>query len=202
MLSIYELKPRFQQLLFPVVRLLARAGITANMVTLFAVVLSILYGAAMLAWPQEKLLFLMLPGFMFLRMALNAIDGMLARSFNQQSALGMMLNEAGDVVSDAAMFAPFAFVAGAAWPLVALAMLLAALNEFVGVLGQVIAGSRRYDGPMGKSDRAFVLGALGLLIGMRMPVEAYINGIFSAICVLLVLSTWNRARRALELTRA
>ena len=44
-------------------------------------------------------------------MALNAIDGMLAREFGQKSALGGYLNEIGDVVSDAALYAPFALVA-------------------------------------------------------------------------------------------
>lgn len=201
MLSIYGLKPRFQQLLEPVVRLLFRARVTANMVTLAAVMASVLYGAAMLIWQQERWLFLLLPVFMFLRMALNAIDGMLARSFGQQSNLGVLLNELGDVLSDAALIVPFAFVNGATWPVVMFALFLTALNEFVGVLGQVLAGSRRYDGPMGKSDRAFVLGVLGLLIGLRLPVDAYVNGIFAVMCALLLLSTWNRARSALRAGR-
>ena len=39
-------------------------------------------------------------------MALNAIDGMLAREFNQKSRLGGYLNEITDVVSDAALYLP------------------------------------------------------------------------------------------------
>jgi CDP-diacylglycerol--glycerol-3-phosphate 3-phosphatidyltransferase len=35
-------------------------------------------------------------------MALNAIDGMLAREHDMQSPLGAMLNELGDVLSDVA----------------------------------------------------------------------------------------------------
>ena len=57
-------------------------------------------------WP-----FLLLPLWLFLRMALNAIDGMLAREFGQQSALGAYLNELSDVVSDAALYLPFAQLA-------------------------------------------------------------------------------------------
>jgi len=44
-------------------------------------------------------------------MALNAIDGMLAREFGQKSRLGACLNELCDVVSDATLYLPFAFVA-------------------------------------------------------------------------------------------
>ncbi len=43
-------------------------------------------------------------------MAFNAIDGMLAREHNQQSKLGAFLNELTDVVSDAALYLPFALV--------------------------------------------------------------------------------------------
>ena len=44
-------------------------------------------------------------------MALNAMDGMLAREFGQQSALGGYLNEITDIVADAALYLPFAFIA-------------------------------------------------------------------------------------------
>ena len=43
-------------------------------------------------------------------MALNALDGMLAREFGQQSRLGAYLNELTDVVADAALIAPFALL--------------------------------------------------------------------------------------------
>ncbi len=43
-------------------------------------------------------------------MALNAIDGMLAREFNQQSTLGAILNEVGDIISDAALYLALLFV--------------------------------------------------------------------------------------------
>ncbi|AZR29090.1 hypothetical protein FQK02_02665 [Xanthomonas vasicola] len=40
--------------------------------------------------------------------------------------------------------------------------LLAALTEYAGVLGLMVGASRRYDGPMGKSERAFVIAVLGV----------------------------------------
>jgi len=110
--TIYDLKPKFQQLLSPVNAAIYRCGVTANMVTLGAAMGSIAYSAWMLADSRSRLPFLLLPLFMLLRMALNAIDGMLARQYNQQSKLGAILNEAGDVVSDAALFLPFALIRG------------------------------------------------------------------------------------------
>ena len=93
-------------------------------------------------------------------MALNAIDGMLAREHGMKSGLGGVLNEVGDVVSDTALYLPLSsFTPGVLWPVV-LFTLGAALTEFCGVLGQALGASRHYEGPMGKSDRAFAVGAL------------------------------------------
>lgn len=46
-------------------------------------------------------------------MGLNAIDGMLAREFGQQSRLGAYLNELSDVIADAALYLSLASVPGA-----------------------------------------------------------------------------------------
>ena len=45
----------------------------------------------------------------------------------------------------------------------------AILTEFVGVLVQTIGGGRRYDGPMGKSDRAAVIGLVAFLLAIGVP---------------------------------
>jgi CDP-diacylglycerol--glycerol-3-phosphate 3-phosphatidyltransferase len=58
--------------------------------------------------------------------------------------------------------------------------------------------SRRYDGPMGKSDRAFVLGALGLALGLGMQPAVWQAVIFPALAVLLAATIVNRVRRALQ----
>ena len=103
-MSIYELKPKFQNLLRPLVKRLYNAGITANQVTLTACILSILLGVLLTKFADISGLFFLLPIWMFLRMALNAIDGMLAREFNQKTPLGGYLNEATDVISDTALY--------------------------------------------------------------------------------------------------
>ena len=76
--SIYDLKPAFQNLLRPVVRWIARKGVTANQVTLAALMLSLSAGAV-IAWSRNLCTLLLLPAVLLLRMALNAMDGMLAR---------------------------------------------------------------------------------------------------------------------------
>ena len=163
-LSIYQLKPRFQALLRPLVRTLFRAGVTANQVTVSACVLSVALGVALYGLPLPTWCFALIPVWMLCRMALNAIDGMLAREHGQQSVLGANLNELTDVVSDAALYLPFARIAPFDPFWIGVIALLAALSEMAGIQGAVVGGERRYDGPMGKSDRAFVFGLLGLIV--------------------------------------
>jgi CDP-diacylglycerol--glycerol-3-phosphate 3-phosphatidyltransferase len=189
------LKPRFQALLRPGVKRLAEAGITANQVTSFACGLSIAGG--LLATVQPAFIVL-LPAVLFIRMALNAVDGMLAREFGQKSAIGAYLNELTDVVSDSALYLPFAWVAAfdPAW--IGATIVLAAISELAGVLGLTIGSSRRYDGPMGKSDRAFVFGAIALWIGIGGNVPGWAGWVFPRLIALLLASTIvNRVRNGL-----
>ena len=83
--TIYDLKPRFQALLRPLADGLAKAGVTANGVTLAALGLSLAHGAWLALLPQSRWPFLLLPVTLFLRMALNAIDGMMvARAWHEE----------------------------------------------------------------------------------------------------------------------
>jgi CDP-diacylglycerol--glycerol-3-phosphate 3-phosphatidyltransferase len=111
-MSIYELKPKFQNLLRPLVRILARVGVTPNQVTISAFLLSLGVGIALFYAPERRSLFFLVPVVMFLRMALNAIDGMLAREHEMKTDLGAFLNELGDVFSDTVLYLPFALIPG------------------------------------------------------------------------------------------
>ena len=130
-------------------------------------------------------------------MALNAIDGMLAREHDMQSPLGGILNELGDAVSDAALYLPFALVPGFSPGLVVGVVVLALLTELTGVIGVQIGASRRYDGPMGKSDRAFVFGALALLLGFGLDPSWWGNAVVAIVGLLSLLTVVNRSRQAL-----
>lgn len=197
-MSIYELKPAFQGLLRPLVRALYAAGCTANGVTLATCVLSVALGAVLCIYSEVRWLFLLLPVFFFVRMALNAIDGMLAREFGQKSNLGAFLNELTDVISDAALYLPFAFLPHFEWLWVTAVIFLSALSEMAGTVAVMIGAQRRYDGPMGKSDRAFVFGALGLAIGLGLTPASWQKVIFPALVLLLCVTIFNRVRRALR----
>ncbi len=199
--TIYDLKPRFQSLLRPLTQRLVRLGITANQVTVTAMLLSCAVGAWIALMPDSPAPLLAVPGFLFLRMALNAIDGMIAREHDMKSDLGTFLNEIGDVVSDTALYLPLALVAGIHPAPVIVAVVLAAASEMTGVVAVQIGAERRYDGPMGKSDRAFVFGAICLLLGCGLETGFWANAALVGVDLLLAVTIVNRARRAIAQRR-
>ncbi|MGJ5816335.1 CDP-alcohol phosphatidyltransferase family protein [Paludibaculum fermentans] len=187
--SIYSLKPRFQGLLRPLARSLARCGVTANHVTVTACALSVGLGLLLTVRIHDRALFLVVPGFLFVRMALNAIDGMLAREFGQKSDLGAYLNELTDVVSDAFLILPFAYLPELEPLWIGAVIWLAAVSEMAGTVAVMTGAGRRYDGPMGKSDRAFVFGALALWIGLGGAVPGWLGWGFPRLLGLLLAVT-------------
>ncbi|MCF7956259.1 MAG: CDP-alcohol phosphatidyltransferase family protein [Phycisphaerae bacterium] len=196
--SIYDIKPGFQKLLRPMTNFLAGKGVTPNQVTVAAAVLSIITGFCVFRFYSNPYVFFLLPGFLFIRMALNAIDGMLAREHDMKSNFGAFLNELGDVVSDAALYLPFIMIS-LLNPLVVIGVvILSCICEMAGVVAVQIGASRRYDGPMGKSDRAFVFGTFGFLLGVGVPPGPWCNIVFYVIIAALILTISNRVRKALE----
>jgi CDP-diacylglycerol---glycerol-3-phosphate 3-phosphatidyltransferase len=197
-MTIYQLKPAFQNLLRPLCRMLAERGVTANQVTISALLLSLVSGLAIWHSGGARWALALLPPALLVRMALNAVDGMLAREYGMQSAMGAILNELGDVLSDTALYLPLAVVPGFAPTLVVLIVVLAAVGEMTGVLGALIDARRRYDGPMGKSDRASAFGLLALLIAVGVPGGVWLQSVLGLILVLLAVTIINRVRHALE----
>lgn len=198
MASVYDLKPKFQNLLRPLCAGMARAGVTANQVTLAAMLLSLALGIAMAATSAAHWTLLLLPPLLFVRMALNAIDGMLAREFHQKSRLGAVLNELGDVVSDAALYLPFALVPGITPLLAAVVVIIAVMTEMTGVVAIQIGATRRYDGPFGKSDRALFYGALALALGLGLAPGRWADAVLVLAALAGLLTIFNRARSGLR----
>lgn len=201
-MTIYGLKPAFQRLLRPICGSMAKHGITANQVTILTITLSLLTGAAVWVFDAARWTLFLIPVILFTRMALNAIDGMLAREHNMSTSLGVLLNELGDVASDIVLYLPFAAIPDVPAILLALVVILAVFSEMTGVVAVQIGAQRRYDGPLGKSDRAFVFGFIALLVAVGVPTGPWLTFVFVALLLLISLTIVNRARKALkEITR-
>lgn len=201
-MSIYLLKPRFQSLLRPAVAALHSAGVTANQVTLAAGSISLLLGLGLyLDAGRHTAALALIPLWMVLRMAFNAADGMLAREHGQASRLGALLNELCDVVSDAALYLPLALLTPLQPVWVGAFIVLAVISEMAGALGPTVGASRRYDGPMGKSDRALVVGAIALWAALA-PLPQWLVVLMPLLTLLTACTVLQRLRRSLQEAQA
>lgn len=201
MASIYDLKPKFQQLLWPFLEFLVKRRFTPNVITILALFGSILVGAVIGLTGGEAHWLLVMPVWLFLRMALNAIDGMMARKYNMGTALGRILNELGDILSDLALYFPLGYVAPESMAAVVLFIIGAVLTEFCGVLGYALAVKRHYEGPMGKSDRAFLVGALTLATAYWGGLKFYWSWVLMIAAILTGWTCFNRVRAILKETK-
>ena len=195
-MTIYNLKPKFQNLLRPLVISLARWGVTPNQITVLTCLLSVLLGVLVyfMATPAAFLLF---PFFFFIRMALNAIDGMLAKEHNMQSKLGAILNESTDVLSDGVLYYSFGFLPFFNAPLLHFIILLSALSEIIGLAALLNGKPRCYAGPSGQSDRAFLFGIMAILIGCGIQNEGLYLAILVVMALLLMATLVNRTKRSI-----
>ncbi len=198
MISVYKIKPAFQNLLRPLLKILHQKRITANQITIVAVFLSILMGAGFFFYKDHSILLLLIPFGYLLRMILNALDGMMATEFNMKSKLGEILNELGDVISDLVIILPMIMIPKMSpWVIITFAF-LSVINEFSGVLAKSVSGARHYEGPMGKSDRALLIGLFCIVYFFWTDVENYTDWIFGIGSLLIVISTFSRLKNSLK----
>jgi CDP-diacylglycerol--glycerol-3-phosphate 3-phosphatidyltransferase len=196
--SVYDAKKGFQALLRPAVDRLRRSGVRPNHLTLAALAGSLAAGAAPFLAARDARWLFVYPAWLFVRMALNAMDGMLAREHGMVTPLGGALNEIGDATADLALYLPLAWFHPAAAPAVAAFSIAALMTEFCGLLGPALGASRRYEGPMGKSDRAFWVGLLCLLFPLLPSSARAWPWFFGAAATLAALTCFNRVRAALN----
>ena len=143
-ISIYKLKTKFQNLLMPICEKLVKLKITPNQITVTTVLLNIIFAGIIYKFSNYNFLYLTVPIFLFLRMALNALDGMIANKFNQKTKIGVFYNE----------------------------------------------------GPMGKSDRAFLISLLAIIyffVGNQ-----YFDYIMILSIFLLIFTIYNRVKSSLR----
>jgi len=192
MISIYKIKPKFQALLMPILNGLHKLGVTANMITWAAILLSIGTGVFAYFYPNQIAL-LILPISLLIRMALNALDGMMARIHNMQSKKGEVLNELGDVVSDFIMFYPIGVLFKLKGLLLLAFLFLSVVNEYAGILGKAVSSERRY--------RAFVVGLFSLLLYFFPSWNYFSDYVFCIVIILLIISTLFRINKTINLSK-
>jgi len=199
---LYLTKGLFQK----VVRWMAGSWMTANMASAFGCVFVALTAAGFylgLSVPALRFLLLCVPGFLVLRMAMNALDGLLAREYHTGTVAGEIWNEALDVLGDTVCYGALYFVDGG--PRLSLVVFLLTIwaAEFFGVLGKSMPhGVRRHETVLGgKPDRAVWMSGLALILFFRPSFLAYSPIYLGVVSGFVVLTSLIRVRKTIAVAR-
>ena len=174
MSGLYAIKPWFVSRLRRVEDIFVARGVSPDRISLAAVVASVLCGLALALGGAlgEPRLWLLVPPLALARLALNALDGSVARRLENGSPFGEVVNEMGDRAADAAMLASLGFVVTPALALGALSAALCA--SAAGLLGSATGGDRLSGGPMGKADRVAVIVCASVVAGATGTPTAFV----------------------------
>lgn len=153
--SLYRIKPWFVDRLDGVRRVLIVRGVSADAVSLAALPVIALTTGLLIAGSRWQLLWLAVGPLCLVWMALNALDGSMARATGTSTRRGAAINELIDRAGDAALLVA-ALVLVPDWIAFAASGAVAAM-ECVGLIGWATAGTRNLHGVMGKPDRAFTV---------------------------------------------
>ncbi len=185
-MDLYATKGAINERLLPLVDRLARAGATPDQVTLAAIPIAVLGGACLLASPAIPWLLLVVPVLVVVRLALNLLDGNLARRTGTIHPRGELYNEIGDRLADVAFLAPVAVLPGANAVVVLLGVLGAVLASYVGIAARAAGGERIYRGVLSKPGRMALLAVVSLVAFVAGPGDGRAWAVFG---VLLLLGT-------------
>jgi CDP-diacylglycerol--glycerol-3-phosphate 3-phosphatidyltransferase len=164
MKGLYGIKPWFVRRLRRVEDKLVARRVSPAAITWSAVAVSVLAGCALAGGgiTRNYTWWFLVPPLAVVRLALNALDGSVARRTDRASHSGAVVNEIADRAADTAFMVPAAF---AVEPALAVGATAAAyLTSLTGVMGSATGTGRLTGGPMGKADRVALI-ALGAVAG-------------------------------------
>jgi len=165
MSGLYAIKPRFVRSLGGIEDRLVRRGVSADRLSYTAVAVSVLAGVALGAgYTVHHRWWLAVGPLVLLRLALNALDGSVARRTGTARPFGKVVNEISDRLSDTFLIAPLVLFIP---PLLVVVVLITTfITSACGALGNVVGTGRLTKGPMGKADRCLVLSIAAVIAGL------------------------------------
>ena len=151
---------------------LAKAGVSANAISLAGMAAGLLAGAALALtarWePAARALWAAAAAFIQLRLVANLLDGMVAIESGTASKVGELYNEVPDRISDTAALAGLGYAAGGDPVLGWAAALAAMFTAYVRTTGKGAGAPHDFRGPMAKQQRMALVTLLAL-VGAAAP---------------------------------
>ena len=166
-MALYDVKPRFRQLLLPLADRLA--WMSPDAVTLSGLLASVLALGCIALGEAARGWLLLVPVWLFVRIACNALDGLIAQRTGKARPFGEVLNEGVDRLSDLVLLLGLGLTAWASFSLAAWTTIAVLCSSYVGVLGKAVGAGREYGGVLGKADRMLWLGSVSVIVWLLGP---------------------------------
>jgi archaetidylinositol phosphate synthase len=190
-----KLKQRVQQMLAAEARAAHRIGLTPNMISGLGIIFALLAASAYVGWQDGSfylplaIIMLLLSGFC------DALDGIVARLYQQTTAFGAFLDSLLDRYADAAIYIAI-IIGGLCWPLWGLMALAGSLLvSYSRARAEAVNVKMESVGIAERAERMIVLVVATLIASARYwPPAMVIN---YAIILLAILSNFTVLQRSL-----
>ena len=188
-MSLYRAKNVFVAGLAPLERAAIRRHVSPDALTGMGLALAFCASAAIVAGAVWPLVWVAVLPINIARLAMNALDGSVARSVGVETDRGAVANELSDRLADLLLMAP-AFIVAPFW-VATVAMVSVLFAEYLPMLGWAVHGIRRFVGPMGKPDRVLVV-SLGCLVGIW--ISGAVGVSYGVVAAGSLVTVWVRVR--------
>lgn len=193
-----------------IARVLSRAHVTANQVSVASIFFAALAGSAFclagkrIGGSASFWLFIAAAGIQ-LRLLCNLLDGLLAIEGGHKTSTGDLYNEIPDRIADIVILLA-AGVAAHNYPwgveLGVAATVLALLTAYVRLLGGSLGFAQDFSGPMAKQHRMFTLTVGALIAAIEHAMRGSAYALLAALAIIVTGSVVTFVRRTLRIARA
>jgi CDP-diacylglycerol--glycerol-3-phosphate 3-phosphatidyltransferase len=199
---LYLQKGNFQK----VVRWIGGSWMTANQATFlgcFFIALTAVSFYIGFTFNNFRWFLLLVPLFLFLRLVMNTLDGMLSRELKTATVAGELWNEALDIVGDTVCYGSLLFIPNSPRLALTVYLILTWAAEYFGVLGKSLPGGTRRHETIGggKPDRAVWMGLLAIIAFFWPGFINYLSYYILGVSVLIFLTCGIRIKKALDSTK-
>jgi phosphatidylglycerophosphate synthase len=184
-----------------------RRGIHPDTISYLSIVASAVAAVCFWRAASHPWLLLAAPGFCYIRLWFNMLDGMVALAAGKASRRGEVLNDLPDRISDVLIFAGVAHsglcsLSSGYW-----AAIMALLTAYVGTLGQAVGARREFGGVMSKPWRMVTLhvgawATLAFIWGGAERIQLHLLTILDWTCIIVILgciqTIWVRLARIMR----
>src|SRR4051794_31421259 len=193
-MGVYAIKPAFQRSLGGAEAWLVARRVHPDVLTGAALGLAVLGGALLYAGAGAPGLLLLVPLVALGRIALNALDGLVARATGLARPWGEVLNEVADRLADVALLGGLALAPTSEGRLGAATLVAVLVSSYLGLASRAAGGPRQYGGLMGKADRMLYLALAALVAGLAGRPE-WLNAYLAIVLVGSLVTIAQRGRQ-------